>query len=53
MVTCILIKSGRNLIWRKLLITCDKLKGSFITHIDGGPVFSTKDAEKKLEQFYQ
>ena len=27
--------------------TYDKLKGSFITHIDGNPVFSTKDAKKK------
>ena len=31
----------------------DILKGSFITHIDCDPVFSTKDSEKKLKQHYQ
>ena len=33
--------------------THDKLKGSFITHIDGDPFFIKKDAEKKLEQLYK
>lgn len=33
--------------------TNDKLKGSIITHIDGDPVFSTKDTEKKLEELHQ
>ena len=33
--------------------TRDKLKGSFITHIKGDPIFSTKDAAMKLEQIYQ
>ena len=28
------------------------MKGSFITHIDGDPVFNTKDATKKLEKLY-
>ena len=32
--------------------TLQQLKGSFITHIDGNPVFNTKDAIKKLEQLY-
>ena len=32
--------------------TLQQLKGSFITHIDGDPVFNTKDATKKLEQLY-
>ena len=29
-----------------------KLKGSFITHIEGDPVFSTKDAATKLDQLF-
>ena len=29
------------------------LKGFFITHIEGDPVSSTKDAAKKLEQLFQ
>lgn len=33
--------------------TCDKLKGSFVTHIDDDPVFSTNDAENKLVKLYQ
>ena len=32
--------------------TLKQLKGSFITHIDGDPVFNTKDATKKLEKLY-
>ena len=32
--------------------TLQELKGSFITHIEGDPVFTTKDATKKLEQLY-
>ena len=32
--------------------TRTKLKVSFITHIEGDPVFSTKDSETKLEQLF-
>ena len=32
--------------------TQDQLKGSFITHINGTPVFDTKDAERILQDLY-
>ena len=33
--------------------TINKLKGSFITHINNDPVFSIKDASKTLKKFYE
>merc|ERR1712032_1068982 len=33
--------------------TRSKLRGSFITHIDGDPVFNAQDANTKLDQLYQ
>ena len=51
-----LIKSRRNIVWKRLSTRSpvhDKLIGSFITHIDGYPVFSTKYSEKKLEVLYK